>query len=75
MNFIHKSEYLNPRDSLERLWLPRDISIHLTDEMINSLIQPNGTQTNYKIVKEDIFNAIEAYTQLYGIYKKLEESQ
>ena len=72
LNFIHKSEYLNPSDSLERLWLPRDISIHLTDEMINSLIQPNGTQSNYKIVKEDIFNAIEAYTQLYGIYKKLE---
>ncbi len=72
LNFIHKSEYLNPSDSLERLWLPRDISIHLTDEMIQNLINPQGSQSSYKTAKEDIFNAIEAYTQLYGIYKKLE---
>lgn len=72
LNFIHKSEYLYPRDSLESLWLPRDLSIHLKDEMIQNLINPQGSQSSYKTAKEDIFNAIEAYTQLYGIYKKLE---
>ena len=75
LKIIHNLETKKPNDNLDDLWLPRDLSLKLSDEIINSIVNYQGDQsTSYLAVKADIFHAIDAYTQLYIILKKLEKN-
>ncbi|WP_111892081.1 hypothetical protein [Acinetobacter sp. MB5] len=54
--------------SLDNLWTPQALSLHLTDAMIEAQRKP---QSDFLVVKQDIHNAIDAYAKLYVIHKEL----
>lgn len=77
LNILIKSQYISlvfitqmqdQSYSLDNLWTPQALSLHLTDVMIEAERKP---AMEFIKVKEDIYNAIDAYAKLYVIYKEL----
>ncbi|MDR7016527.1 hypothetical protein [Acinetobacter sp. 3657] len=73
LHFIHESEKKSEQYCLDDLWKPQDLYIKLKDEMVQDIIdryQSGGPK--FEDIKRDIYLALEAYKELYLIYKKLQ---
>ncbi|MHA3082947.1 hypothetical protein ACX1NX_07195 [Acinetobacter sp. ANC 5383] len=68
LSFIHQMPRKELNDPLEDLWKPQALSLHLTDAMIEA---KRKSTIEFIKVKEDIYNAIDAYAKLYVIYKEI----
>jgi uncharacterized membrane protein len=71
LSFIHKKSVKTLQDSLEDLWTPQALSLHLTDAMIEDLGSRTTPKPDFLTIKQDIHNAIDAYAKLYLIHKEL----
>ncbi|MGV0887135.1 hypothetical protein V6760_09690 [Acinetobacter venetianus] len=72
LSFIHESAYKSPQDCLVDLWKPQDLYIQLKDQMIENLCSQTSPHPEFFKVKKDVINALDAYKELYLIYKKLQ---
>lgn len=73
LSFIHKTGHKEPQNNLDDLWQPQDLYIKLKDEMVKDIIDRyQSGAPEFEDIKRDIYLALEAYKELYLIYKKLQ---